>query len=603
MVLEQYFLNPQGLYALLILVPFIILYLIRPKPRKKVIPSLMFLVKGDKNFKNNAFFQTFLFDLLFFLQLLALLILALAIARPYFWGSEEISTKNVILVIDGSASMQTDQNGKTRFASAIDFAKDHLGEQNAVILATVLPSLKGEEKGRQETKLILNSLAPTDAPGDVSDAMLFAGGLLKENTEVIVLSDFKSKGDEVEIARKTLEAQGAAVSLIDVSEPTMNVGIVEVKAAEDTTTVYIKNYNTREENVTVSINGKVEGVPIKPKFVEPYTFVTPPNTTTISLLGRDSFSLDNTFYLSAPEQNQIRILMITNQPRNHLYYALSSVPKVNITIIEPPATIKDIDHDIIVVKGIDRTLTLPSTFMAIEDAVQQGSSLIIAAQDDLFLLGITDLLPLSFTEKGNNRTYLKKSTDVPFTEDIEFGFVEEYLKGNEKQGVVSIVTTENNNPIITTQSYGSGKILYYGIMDNHADFKLTPSYPLFWYNAVQFLSNRVEVQSLNHHTGEIITFETETEIKTPTDTRKESRLVLDESGIYEYNDRIISANLVNLEESDVSAVSTINTVRSEGYDLLKSQKEDEKELDLWFIFAGIVFILLELIYIKLRGDC
>lgn len=603
MVLEQYFLNPQGLYALLILVPLIILYLIRPKPRKKVIPSLMFLVKGDKNFKNSAFFQTFLFDLLLFLQLLVLLVLALAIAQPYFWGSEEISTKNVVFVIDGSASMQTEQSGKTRFASAIDFAKDHLGEQNAIILASILPSLKGEEKGRQEARFILESLATTDAPGDVSDAILFAGGLLKENTEVIVLSDFKSKGDEIEIARKTLEAQGAIVSLIDVSEPTANVGIVEVKAGEDTTTAYIKNYNTREENVTLSLNGQVQGITIKPKFVESYTFVTPPNRTTITLLDKDSFSLDNTVYLSAPEQNQIRILMITNQPQSHLYYALLSVPKVNITIIEPPTTVKDIDHDIIVIKAVDRTLTLPSTFTAIEEAVKEGSSLIIAAQDDLFLLGLTDLLPITFTVVENNRTYLKKSADVPFTEDIEFGFVETYVKGSEKQGVTTIVNSEANAPIITTHGYGKGKILYYGIMDNHTDFKLTPSYPLFWYKTVQYLSNRVDVQSLNHHTGEIITFATETVVKTPSDEIKESRLFLEETGIYEYEGRTISANLVNQEESDISAVSTVNVVRHEGYDLLKSQKEDEKELDMWFILAGVVLLVVELIYIKTRGDC
>ena len=49
--------NLLGLYGLLILVPFILIYLFKPKPVEKMIPSLMFFLRDQKHKKKASFLR------------------------------------------------------------------------------------------------------------------------------------------------------------------------------------------------------------------------------------------------------------------------------------------------------------------------------------------------------------------------------------------------------------------------------------------------------------------------------------------------------------------------------------------------------------------
>ncbi|MBU1005678.1 MAG: BatA domain-containing protein, partial [Nanoarchaeota archaeon] len=61
--------NLTGLYALLALIPFILMYLIRPKNFEKVIPSLMFILQEKNKFIKASFLQKLLRNLLLLIQL------------------------------------------------------------------------------------------------------------------------------------------------------------------------------------------------------------------------------------------------------------------------------------------------------------------------------------------------------------------------------------------------------------------------------------------------------------------------------------------------------------------------------------------------------
>ena len=143
--------NIYGLYALLALIPFIILYLRRPKPLDRVIPSLMFLMKEQKHTKQSSFIRKLLQNLLFILQLLALTLLGFAIAIPYINIPSDIISDKTIIVIDASASMQTKDGLTTRFDNAIKKAKDELTSKNGIILAENNPLIILEEGKKDET--------------------------------------------------------------------------------------------------------------------------------------------------------------------------------------------------------------------------------------------------------------------------------------------------------------------------------------------------------------------------------------------------------------------------------------------------------------------
>ena len=59
----------KGLYALAALVPLIIIYLIKPKPKKREIPALMFLLKERTKSTFRSFFRNIMRDWLLLLQI------------------------------------------------------------------------------------------------------------------------------------------------------------------------------------------------------------------------------------------------------------------------------------------------------------------------------------------------------------------------------------------------------------------------------------------------------------------------------------------------------------------------------------------------------
>ena len=82
--LLNYFHEPINLVWLLALIPIVIFYLIKSRPKKLNLPTTRFLFKdgNSKNFK--SFFSKFQFDPIILLQFLALFFAIFAISIPHF---------------------------------------------------------------------------------------------------------------------------------------------------------------------------------------------------------------------------------------------------------------------------------------------------------------------------------------------------------------------------------------------------------------------------------------------------------------------------------------------------------------------------------------
>ena len=100
------FQRPIGLWALTAVIIFIILYLRRPKPQEKVIPSLMFIINDKKKSRQYSFFQKLLANLLFLMQLLSIAGLASVAAAPFVKLNYDTTLENTVIILDVSASMQ-----------------------------------------------------------------------------------------------------------------------------------------------------------------------------------------------------------------------------------------------------------------------------------------------------------------------------------------------------------------------------------------------------------------------------------------------------------------------------------------------------------------
>jgi len=190
------FLNPWGLLALSAIPVLIVLYILKQKHKVQKVPSLYLWRKTRVMLEATTPFQKLKRSLLFILQLLSVLILALAIARPVLNSTHVFD--EAIVIIDASASMQAEDGDSTRFERAIDEClkiADGLGngKKMSVIIAkdTVFPVVSHSES-KYEIKNALKSAKCGYGTADIESAVLLADSMRSENSncEIRVYTDF-----------------------------------------------------------------------------------------------------------------------------------------------------------------------------------------------------------------------------------------------------------------------------------------------------------------------------------------------------------------------------------------------------------------------------
>ena len=140
--------NLLALFAFLALIPLIIIYLIKPKPTKQAVPSLMFFVQQSKISKQDNFFRHFQKDWLFLLQLLIISLLAFAATEPFFTRQKDTASANTIFVLDVSASSHVLEDGTIRLDLAKQKIRELAADKNSLILIknTHLIALQNTDK-------------------------------------------------------------------------------------------------------------------------------------------------------------------------------------------------------------------------------------------------------------------------------------------------------------------------------------------------------------------------------------------------------------------------------------------------------------------------
>ena len=578
--IAAHFLNPPGLYALLSLIPLVLLYLIRPKPKRQTIPSLMFFFRNRERSRMNSFLRYLSRNLLFIMHLLAVTLLAIAIATPYILERQKITTETTAIVLDVSASMQAEDGLSTRFARAKDIARDELGKRNTLVIAGASAEILAKDQSPGEVEDIISSLEAKDTPTALGEAILLAGDSI-DRGKVVVISDFIATGSDPAIAKKLVEAKGIIVDFIPVVSPAKNIGIIDLIVNEENSVAYIKNYGDQPAAAAISILDISRELDIAPGSIETFHFTTPSGATELRLNADDDLAVDNIAYLSAPEQKTIKTLLITNHRGSNIEYALAASPRIALEVVEPPI-VPHVAHDLVVLSDVEARLLLKETVNEMADAAAAGSGIIIMAQDDLADIEWGGLLPVSLAGKRGESKIIRQILNK-YTEDIVFGSTRGYLRTSSAAGSI-IASAQDNSSLIVYQEQGRGKVLYYGIIDGESSFRTTPWYPIFWDNMARFLVGREDIAQLNKRTGAFIGAER-----------------YDESGFVDLQTRTVAFNLLNEEESGINPDAAVQeTLRQIAQQ--QSALQRPRPVDLAVVLFALLVILLELLFIKFRGD-
>jgi hypothetical protein len=596
--------EPSRLWWLFLLVPLILFYLIRPKPKMREIPSLMFFMKATGRNKLLSFFRMFVHDFMMIVQLLILLALLLIPAQPSIKVQHDIAAANTVIVIDASASMQTKEGATTRFDKAISAAKGALTSHNSIVVAEERPRLLAQDIGSGDAQAVLNLLRPTDAGSGIGDAIILAGEVLRgKEGRVIVISDFISTtGVDPDTAKAVLQSRDLVVNYINVGTAGKhNVGIVDLKVDDQSTTVYVKNFNDEEKTVTLQIGSDDKPLTIPAKGIVPYVFETLPKVTKIHIEEDDDLLVDNTAYTSAPERQPVKVLLLTNNPSQFLTNALKAWSNVDLTVSQPPVVAKG-NFDVVIVHDVDSNQVLAGTYDDMLKNVQKNAkTAIVAAQDDSLNIDYRGLVPFGLTGQGENG-FITVETPTRFTTNIEFGKLPKYFTTNLQAGVVPIATVGNGTAVITVATVpGGGKLIWYGILEKGSDFKFSPYYPIFWYELIKYATGQKDVTGMNDRTGNTLLLDHPEDVQTPSGSQTTNRIILDRAGLYTLSDRTVAVNLLNEQESDINPRTTVGDT-PDTVQLKPVRELRTLDWEMPLLFAALLILFIELLYVKIRGD-
>src|SRR2546425_10310770 len=111
------FLSPLAFALTALVLPLVMLYFLKVRRRERRVPSLLLWAPALRDREASAFFQRLQRDPLLILQLLALLALTIALARPTVTVLGD-GARKVVVVLDNSASMKATDVSPSRFERA-----------------------------------------------------------------------------------------------------------------------------------------------------------------------------------------------------------------------------------------------------------------------------------------------------------------------------------------------------------------------------------------------------------------------------------------------------------------------------------------------------
>lgn len=191
-------LAPLALISGLIIGPIIVaMYLLKLRREERRVSSTFLWQRVVRDVEANAPWQKLRRNILLLLQLLLLLLLVLALARPFF-RTTGIAGRNLIIIIDRSASMSATDGAPTRLDAAKQQALTLIGQLPDDGRATVIAAggqtenLVSASTDRRQLRAAITSIQPRTGGGsDLTPALTLAAALSSREaeSEIAIISD------------------------------------------------------------------------------------------------------------------------------------------------------------------------------------------------------------------------------------------------------------------------------------------------------------------------------------------------------------------------------------------------------------------------------
>ena len=527
-------LTPLGLIGLLGVVALIIIYIIKPNYQQKFISSTHIWKLSLKYRKKKIPINKLRNILLILCQILILTSCSIILARPSKILKNHIEQREVIAVIDSSASMRAESKGETRFERAINGVlelSESVWKENgyvSVICAQEQASFLAERATEtykdtlsQELKAMLqgDDIACTYGTADIDAAMTLCEEVLFENPEAeiylytdkeydylpsnIILKNMSEAGEwnaailnayteysngyyafYVELAcygqdkeiEVRVEVQNAnADSSTDKGARKVFTELVPCDGERTKTLVFI-NSDLIEQNPDIDdvIYSEISIDAAKDDRIYSY------QTVHVSINENDSFSIDNSFQIYGGQKEEIKIQYASSNPNpfygvvlNNLANAYRDVWDIKVTEVKKDEheSVKNSGFDIYFFEEGEMPEKLPT----------DGIVVLLDPQAETVPQGagftISKVMESRAGEclvEGDYHPILNNMR----VENIEVTRYTEIIYGAGFEPLMYC----NSKPVVAVKNEDGVKMVVVGFSIHYSTFAITKEFPLFIYN-------------------------------------------------------------------------------------------------------------------------
>ena len=334
--------------------PIIIFYLVRERPRRRMVSNLLFWPQDQTVLSESARWRKLRRWFSLFLQLVFLLLLIAALTRPIWpWGSGQINP--AVIVLDASASMRAQDGNASRFVSAVGdaerFAKSlGSGQEVSVVLANSTPQvLTGWTDSRHQLAEAFSKAQPETAAISPRQALTLAKNLAaSRSAKVVFFTDGVWDGP---LEEGVLDG----VSIHPVGSESTNAGLSRLSARRSPAlpgevTVFAEVRNSGNGGGgKISLFGNERLLDAREIAVTPGQpwrkewILQEQGTLNLSAkiegFGGDALAFDDSFNLAIEPLTRIEAVLVS-PPDRYLEAALAAIPALDVQRLWPPDTLK-----------------------------------------------------------------------------------------------------------------------------------------------------------------------------------------------------------------------------------------------------------------------
>jgi hypothetical protein len=445
----------------------ILFYFFRKQYEEKKIPSNLLWEQVLNEWQASPWLKKLQQNLLFWLQILALLLLMLALVRP-FWTENSLQGEHLIFIMDSSASMAADYEDQTRF----DVAKEELkglveqlsGQEVTLITAGVKPEiLLSKETDKSAIKKSVDELELSYDYEAMEKAVQLAVSLSSgKDTSIHLFSDSVSK-EVVSDVEQYIEVHNVGEDLDNVS--LLSFGVAPIGEGISGVAV-VENQSSEKQELTFQIESEKEVL-----FEQPVTV----------------------------ESEEQLVLQIPSLPEKPYYEAVLKVDdgygvdnRLTSIFTESNPTIYTIgDVNPFAVKGF-QTLGV--------EVLQTDEKNIDDSMNGIFIKetgSVSDLpdQPMILFNTSKEKT---KLTEPPMAENdalLQYvDFEKIYIASASKAlaGDWETVLKSGSIPLIQKGKQDGQPIIVLNFNLTDSDWPLQPGFPIFLYNSYQWLSQQTD---------------------------------------------------------------------------------------------------------------